>query len=275
MSTPLAIMATVLSVLALYLPTRTQTFTRVMVDGRSIRMLVSGRGEATVVFETGAGGLLEHWGKVQPDVSRFARTVTYDRAGGLGLSDDGPLPRDGHHIAAELRRALVSAGIAPPYTLVGASLGGPYIRIFAGMYPDDVAGMVLVDPTPDSERVDNAAGLPEFESMPDTLAQARASRVPTGIPVFLIDAVSPLELPFTTEAIRTLRMSLRADLEAESLEYRKRLDGIPGSRLVVTNRSGHNVAMEQPELVVATIRQVVDEATRRSQRQSVTDASGP
>jgi len=266
MNTPISILATLLSLLALYLPTRTQAFTRVAVDGRSIRMLVSGRGEATVVFETGAGGLLAHWGKVQPDVSRFARTVSYDRAGGLGLSDDGPRPRDGRHIAAELRRALVSAGIAPPYILVGASLGGPYIRIFVGMYPDDVAGMVLVDPTPDSERVENAAGLPEFESLPDTLAQARTSRVPTGIPVFLIDAISPLELPFSTEAIRTLRMSLRADLEAESLEYKKWLDGIPGSRLVVTNRSGHNVPMEQPELVVATIRQVVDEATRRSQR---------
>jgi pimeloyl-ACP methyl ester carboxylesterase len=265
MNTPVAVLATLLSVLALYLPTRTQALTRVMVDGRSIRMLVAGRGDATVVFENGLGGPLEHWGKVQPDVSRFARTVTYDRAG-VGLSDDGPRPRDGRRIAAELRHALRTAGIAPPYIVVGASLGGPYIRIFAGMYPDDVAGLVLVDPTPDTEQLDNAAGLPELESLPQTLDQARASRVPIGIPVFLIDAISPLEVPFATEAIRTLRMSYRSDLEAESLEYRKWLDTIPGSRLVVTNRSGHNVAQEQPELVVATIRQVVDEATRRSQR---------
>ena len=109
-------------------------------------------------------------------------------------------------------------------------------------------------------------GGPELESLPQTLDQSRASRVPIGIPVFLIDAISPLEVPFATEAIQTLRMSYRADLEAESLEYRKWLDTIPGSRLIVTNRSGHNVAQEQPELVVATIRQVVDEATRRSQR---------
>jgi pimeloyl-ACP methyl ester carboxylesterase len=265
MNTPLAIIAALLSALALYLPTRTQSFTRVAVDGRSIRMLVAGRGDATVVFENGAGAALEMWGKVQPGVSRFARTVSYDRAG-VGLSDTGPGPRDGRHIAAELRRALLSAGIAPPYILVGASFGGPYVRVFAGMYSDDVAGMVLVDPTTDNQRFDDAARTPALESWADTLDQSRASRVPSGIPVFLIDAVSPLEVPFATEAIRTLRMNNRPEIEADSLEYRRWLNGIPGSHLIVTDRSGHNVPIEQPELVVDTIRDAVEEATRRSQR---------
>src|SRR5688500_16883987 len=128
MNASLAVVAVLLSGLALYLPTRTQTFTRVTVDGRSIRMLVAGSGDATVVFESGFNGPLEHWGKVQPEVSRFARTVSYDRAG-VGFSQVGPPPRDGRRIAVELRRALQAAGIAPPYILVGASLGGPYVRI--------------------------------------------------------------------------------------------------------------------------------------------------
>lgn len=265
MNRPLALMAAVLSVLALYLPTRTQGFTQVMLDGRSIRLLVGGRGDATVVFENGAGAPLEMWGKVQPGVSRFARTVSYDRAG-VGLSDAGPLPRDGRRIAAELRRALLSAGIAPPYILVGASVGGPYIRVFAGMYPDHVAGMVLVDPTTDNQRFEDAAGVPALESWSDTLVQSRGSRIPSGIPVFLIDAVSPLEVPFATETIRTLRMKNRPEIEADSREYRRWLDGIPGSRLIVTHRSGHNVPIEQPELVVATIREAVDEARQRPKR---------
>lgn len=265
MSAALAILAALLSVLALYLPARTEAFTRVTVDGRSIRMLVAGSGNATVVFESGAGSPLETWGKVQPGVSRFARTVSYDRAG-IGLSDDGPLPRDGRRIAAELRRALLSAGIAPPYILVGASIGGPYVRVFAGIYPDAVAGMVLVDPTNDNQRFDGRAGVPALESWPDTLDQARASRVPGGIPVFLIDAVSPLEVPFATDAIRTLRRNNRPEIEADSLEYARWLSTFAGGRLVVTNRSGHNVAQEEPELVVATIRRVVNEATQRSRR---------
>jgi ABC-2 type transport system ATP-binding protein len=82
----------------------------------------------------------------------------------------------------------------------------------------------------------------------------------------LIDAVSPEAVSFTTESIRMLRMNSRREIETESGEYRRWLDGIPGSRLVVTNRSGHNVAQEQPELVVATIRDAVDEVTRRRQR---------
>jgi pimeloyl-ACP methyl ester carboxylesterase len=228
-------------------------------------MLVAGRGETTVVFENGLGGPLENWGKVQPQVSRFAGTVSYDRAG-TGLSDRGPAPRDGRRIAAELRRALRAAGIAPPYVLVGASLGGLYVRIFAGMYPDDVAGLVLVDPTPDLEAAADGRGLPELESRRETIAQARASRVPAGIPVFLIDAISPLEVPFATESIRTMRMSNRAEIQAESLEHRRWMDTVPGSRPIVTARSGHNVAQEQPGLVVATIREAVDEATGQTRR---------
>jgi pimeloyl-ACP methyl ester carboxylesterase len=201
-----------------------------------------------VVFENGFGGALENWGKVQPAVSRFARTVSYDRPGS-GLSTGPPL-RGGHRIADELRGALQGANIAPPYILVGASMGGRYIRIFAGAYPEDVAGMVLVDPTPDNERVD------------ETLEQARTSRVPGGVPVILIDAVSPLELPFASEGVRALRMRNRWELEAESVEHRKWIDTVPGGRLIVTNRSGHNVFLEQPELVVDTIRRAIGEATR-------------
>jgi pimeloyl-ACP methyl ester carboxylesterase len=255
MNAPLAIMATVLSVLALYLPTRTQAFTYVTVSGRSIRMLLAGSGDAAVVFENGAGASLETWGKVQPDVSRFAKTVSYDRAG-FGLSDDTPLKWDSRQVADNLRRALMAAGVAPPYILVGHSLGGPYIQVFAGMYPDDVAGMVLIDTTTASQR----------EYLRDAVEQARASRVPSGIPVFLIDALSPLEVPFVTEAIRTRRMNNRPENEADAVEYQRWLKGIPGSRLIVTARSGHNVPIEQPELVVDTIRHAVDEATRRSHR---------
>ena len=125
------------------------------------------------------------------------------------------------------------------------------------MYPDDVAGLVLVDPTPDDQQFDRATSLPEFQSVPDTLAQARASRVPAGIPVFLIDAVSPLEVPFATAAIRTLRARSRAGIEAESAGYRRWLATVPGGRLITTD-SGHNVPIEEPGLVIETIRQAVD-----------------
>jgi len=264
MHKPLAIFAAAFSAIALYLPTRTQSFTRVAVDGRSMRMLVTGTGGTTVVFENGLGSPLETWGRVQPKVSRFARTVTYDRAG-TGLSDAGPRPRDARHIAAELHQALRAASVAPPYIVVGASFGGPCVRTFAGMYPSEVAGLVLVDPTTDRESIDAAARLPELQAMRDSLDQANARPLPD-IPVLLIDALSPADVPFASATVRALRTSYRAGLEEETVENKRWIDAIAGGRLIVTRRSGHNVAQEQPDLVVAAIKDVVDEAAKRPRR---------
>ena len=253
-----------LSAIALFLPTRSQTFTRVAVEGRVMRMLVAGTGESTVVFENGLGPPLEMWGKVQPHVSRFARTVTYDRAG-VGLSEDGPSPRDGQQIARELRYALRAAGLSPPYVLVGASLGGLYIRVFAGAYPEDVSGMVLVDPTHDADGFERSPH-PELAVVRETAEQARRSRIPPSVPLVLIDAVSQREVPFATSAIRELRAKNRPEIDAESRAYKTWLDTIPGARLIVTHDSGHNVPIEQPQLVIETIREVVRAATDGSRR---------
>jgi pimeloyl-ACP methyl ester carboxylesterase len=139
----LTALALLLSAAALFLATHSQHFTRASVDGHLLRMLIAGSGTPTVVFENGLGPPLEMWGKVQPEVSRFARTVAYDRAG-VGLSELARSPRDGRQIAAELHLALRAAGVPPPYVLVGASPGGLYVRAYAAMYPDEVHGIVLV-----------------------------------------------------------------------------------------------------------------------------------
>lgn len=257
MPAPVIYLAAIVSLLALYLPTRTMTFTNVSVDGRAVRMLVAGHGETTVVFETGSGGSLEFWGLVQPPVSQFARTASYDRAG-LGRSDRGPLPRDARRIATELHGALRAAGIAPPYLLVGASLGGPFVRVFAGMYPAEVNALVLVDPSPDSMQIEVAV-TPEGQSWTATRQQAVDSRVPAGIPVLLIDALSIGEVPFTTEARRTQRAKNRTEIEADSRDYKRWVATVPGARIITTDRSGHNVAQEQPSIVIDAIRQVVQQ----------------
>jgi pimeloyl-ACP methyl ester carboxylesterase len=253
-----------LSAIALFLPTRRQTFTHVAVEGHAIRMLIAGSGESTVVFENGGGAPLEMWGKVQPHVSRFARTVTYDRAG-VGLSEDGPSPRDGRQIARELRAGLRGAGLPPPYVLVGASLGGLYIRVFAGTYPEDMSGMVLVDPTHDADGFERSLH-PELAVVKETAEQARRSRIPPGVPLVLIDAVSEYEVPFATSAVRELRAKSRPEIAAESRANKTWLDTIPGARLIVTRDSGHNVPIEQPQLVVETVRAVVRAAEDRQRR---------
>ena len=119
---------------------------KVDVGGYSLRMRATGKGSPTVVLESGLGGGIEDWRKVQSKVAQLTQVIAYEHAG-AGGSDPGPKPRTGRQIAKELHIALKSAAITPPYVLVGHSIGGPYVHIFAGLYPDQVAGIVLVDPT--------------------------------------------------------------------------------------------------------------------------------
>lgn len=84
------------------------------------------------------------WALVQPEVARFATVCSYDRAG-LGWSERGPQPRTAEAMVQELNTLLERAGVEPPYVLVGHSKGGLFVRLYAHQYPDQVAGMVLVD----------------------------------------------------------------------------------------------------------------------------------
>src|SRR4051794_38164306 len=118
------------------------------VGGHRLHVYVQGAtsGSPTVILEGGAGLGSVTWGWVQPRIAETTRVVSYDRAG-VGWSDRGPEPRDGLQIARELHAALQAAGIEGPHVLVGHSFGGLYVRMFADLYPDEVVGLVLVDPT--------------------------------------------------------------------------------------------------------------------------------
>ncbi len=109
-------------------------------------------GRPMVVLSAGAGDFAVDWGLVQPAVAESARVCSYDRAG-AGYSDPGPEPRTLRQEAAELRQLLERAGEAPPYVLVGHSVGGLVMRILQDEAPDRVVGMVLVDPTHEDVRL--------------------------------------------------------------------------------------------------------------------------
>src|SRR5262245_7665835 len=116
---------------------------RVDVGGRLLRLRALGEGSPAVILEIGIGGPLEEWELVQPEVAKFTKVVAYDRVGAIELQ-----PKlTGQDVCRELHIALQKAGISPPYVLVGQSLGGMYNRTFASLYPNEVVGMVLLDPT--------------------------------------------------------------------------------------------------------------------------------
>jgi len=117
----------------------------VTIDGHDIHLLCVGEGSPTVVFESDLDqyGVLS-WSFIQDEIGKSTRACSYDRAG-IMWSEPGPRPRDGKTIATELKAVLDAAGEPGPYLLVAHGFGGIYSRIFAGLYPDDVYGMVLLE----------------------------------------------------------------------------------------------------------------------------------
>jgi pimeloyl-ACP methyl ester carboxylesterase len=116
------------------------------VGGYRLHLVVTGEEHPgpTVVLDSGMVSFSSNWAWVQPELAKTTRVVAHDRAG-LGWSDPGPTPRDAGQSARELHAALQRAGITGPYVLAGHSYGGLAQRAFAAVYPDEVAGMVLVD----------------------------------------------------------------------------------------------------------------------------------
>lgn len=120
---------------------------RVDVGGYKLHIHCLGTGSPTVMTENGLGGSSPDWSLVQPTVSQTTRICSYDRAG-AGWSEAGPAPRTSQQIAKELHTLLANAGLSGPYVLVGHSAGGMHAQVYASQYPAEVAGLVLVDPTP-------------------------------------------------------------------------------------------------------------------------------
>ena len=118
------------------------------VGGFRLNLYCVGSGSLTVVFDSGWGDWAPAWSKVQPQIAKWTRACSYDRAG-TGFSDPGPMPRTSVRIAEELHAALHRADIAGPYILVGSAFGGDNVRTFADLYIGEVAGLVLVDADPD------------------------------------------------------------------------------------------------------------------------------
>ncbi len=281
-------------------------------------------GTPTVVLEAPNGESSLIWAAVQPEVAKFARVCAYDRAG-LGWSERGPKPRTIAVITDELAALLAGAGVAPPYVLVGNSIGGMYARTYAHRHPDQVVGMVLVDatheeqtmrfpaslqrvqrqsqkmmvfgmrlfaklnaigllallaergnikwPTPLPANVREAyvglacSGAKSFEAIADETAAAEgnmaavaAARIATlgDIPLVVLSAgLSPISAgsgisASDVEQFKVLAPQLQAELAALS----------PRGRQSVAEKSGHYIQVDQPELVVAAIRDVVEAARR-------------
>ncbi len=232
-------------------------------DGRNVEHVVAGHGTPAVVFENGLGARLQWWAKVLPEVAKETTVFAYNRAGtGASASAETSVPRDGDTIIEELRRSLRDKGITPPYVLVGHSLGGLYMQLYARRYPQEVAGLVLVDSThPEQLKGAGAqenwptglklifgvalsrAGKRELEALPATGAAVLALPPFTGKPVIVLSAQKP--------------MSETSDLALDANAKRVEIVQLhPGAKQVWVD-SGHAMPLEKPDAVIAAIHEVL------------------
>lgn len=154
-SYPLAVLATAVSlfpIAAFAVDVPRPQGQLVDLGGHRLHVHCSGAGSPVVLVETGLGDFSFDWVLVQLQVARYTRICTYDRAG-YAWSDPGPKPRTFAQLNLELHDALNKMGEKGPYVLVGHSYGGPVVINLASVYPQDVAGMVLVDSAHEGMRV--------------------------------------------------------------------------------------------------------------------------
>lgn len=221
------------------------------VGGYRLHIQCVGTGSPTVVLDAGLGGSSLDWSLVQPELSRSARVCAYDRAG-MGWSDPSPQPRTPRQIADELHTLLSNAGIAGPYVLVGHSLAGKNVRLFALQHPDQVAGMVLVDAR--SEYVDANTSPAEAQAFQRaSAAQAILYRLARGVGLVRLIGASLWGGPAMPRATRSEGMLLTTSpraVDAQTAEALERatddaqLQSAPslGNRPLIVLAAGQNVA---------------------------------
>lgn len=265
------------------------------VDGRDMHLVCDGSGEFTVVLEAGLPSSSLTWAAIVPEVARFAKVCTYDRAG-YGWSEAGRSARTAANIARELRLMLRNAGIAPPYVFVGHSFGGLVVQLYASTYPADVAGMVLVDSShPDQiHRVSDPRHLQALGIGLGIAAPLGIHRLLVPIPQGRSDSRRPAvraterELLRTTRSVRAAAAELRGIREssiqlaanppnlgnkplAVLTEGRRRADWwyelqadlaaqSDNSVWRVIDDAGHYIQHDRPDAVIEAIRHVIQAA---------------
>jgi len=229
------------------------------VNGHRLFGVLSGEGETTVILDAGLGGTSEDWAKVQPEVANFTKVFSYSRAG-LGKSEKASTPRTCKDIIEDLRSFLLSVNLNPPYILVAHSWSGINARWFVNQYPDEIAGMVLID----------AVHEDKYEQFEKVLSEEKASRMW----LFVkdpskndenIDRIASIEqvrskqntfdfpLIVLTRATDSDELSkIETDLQVEFLKLSAK------SKQYFSKHNDHFIQNSEPELVIDSIRQVVE-----------------
>lgn len=241
------------------------------VTGGPIVYTKVGHGEPVVVLQSGLGDGREPWIPVLEGLRDRHTVFAYDRPGYGDSTATPPVPRNPCGIATELRGLLQSAGLKPPYVLVGHSIGGLYQYAFSRLYPDEVAGIVLVDATHPLHVRRMQVEVPVMATMLDSMSK----RVFRGMMQVEFnvqnECVDPLmQKPMPQVPARVLTRTRYSQVETAS-GFEAMVHGLEPNWLILTGApqlepvegAGHYIQKDKPEVVVAAIDAVVNEARAR------------
>jgi pimeloyl-ACP methyl ester carboxylesterase len=183
------------------------------VGGHRLYIECTGSGGPAVILQAGLGASSASWAAIAPAIAAKTTVCTYDRAG-HGLSDEAG-PQDGIALATDLHTLLERAGVAGPYVLVGHSSGGPYVRVFAAQYPDEVAGMVLLDSQP-SDAFTALPDYPSFYATFQTVATLSPSLARIGLLGPVLGLAADESTPAAARGARDEFIALRTVLQQSS-----------------------------------------------------------
>lgn len=229
---------------------------------------ISGSGKPNIVLINGGSGPIEGWMKVLPEISKLSSVFSYNRLGVSG-SDKPKKAQDGITIVENLREALKIVGFAPPYLLVGHSLGGLYTNLFAQLYPNEVAGVVFLESShPNDTSLDKYQGkivktinkmfsifdslsskkqFNEVNFVKQTVSQIQQVSSFPDIPVYVITGGK--ENRMMPEEARQKRLENQLELLSIS----------PKGKHIIAVKSGHFPQLTEPKVVIATIKDAVQQ----------------
>ena len=183
------------------------------IGGRSLNIYCSGRGSPTVIFEGNWGSPGYSWLLIQREVAKLTRACWYDRAG-YGWSDEGPFPNHSDSIARDLHALLTKAGVACPYVLAAHAMGAFHSRVYRGFYPNEIAGMVLIDPMNEDMTIHIHN---HIEALRPTMLLIRRVLGNLGLERLMFPGADPAPRSFTDQEWNTL-MLLRRQLKSRVAE---------------------------------------------------------
>ncbi|QRK05985.1 alpha/beta hydrolase [Archangium violaceum] len=237
------------------------------INGQALEYIIAGQGSPTIVLINGSGGPIEGWLRVWEPLSALGTVFAYNRPG-IGGSGKPVVPQTGEVIVESLRALLLHANLSPPYLLVGHSLGGLAVNLFARTFPTEVSGVVLLEAT----APEDVSVMARYQNGFQRFAQRTLDSIfgkdelgETGHvsrTVDLIQRAGPFpDVPFVvvTGGRPAMAWATPAQALAARAEHQRRLAALsPQGKQMIASRSGHFPQLTEPEVVVEAVRFVVD-----------------